>query len=187
MEYIQKRYKYADVPFPERSSYTINITSDMANTSSNMNMNIANMMKTAHTQSCQSEHLLCPGCGRMTFCQNKSNMQALSQNEQNVQIEENQQQGQYMQNMTEVQQKEMICPECQNCSKCPGCGRMTYSENKSNIQTMSQNVEVNVQNQNVQNSENEQLEQQEQQEQNVAVQQDECICPDCKKTEIATD
>ena len=45
----------------------------------------------------------------------------------------------------------------------------------------------------MQSSENEQNvlveenEQQEQQEQNVAVQQDECICPDCKKTEIATD
>ena len=43
MEYIQKRYKYADVPFPERSSYTVNITSDIVNTSSNMNMNVTNM------------------------------------------------------------------------------------------------------------------------------------------------
>ena len=164
MEYIQKRYKYADVPFPERSSYTVNITSDIVNTSSNMNMNVTNMtninnnenilIQNAHSSSCQSEHLLCPGCGRMTLCQNKSNIQAMSQNDQNVQIEENQQQGQYIQNMTEVQQKEMICPECQNCSKCPGCGRMTYSENKSNIQTTSQNI---------------------------AMKQEECICPDCQK------
>ena len=42
MEYIQKRYKYANVPFPERNSYTIHITSD-ANSCSNMNMNITNM------------------------------------------------------------------------------------------------------------------------------------------------
>ena len=133
----------------------MNVT-NMTNINNNENILIQN----AHSSSCQSEHLLCPGCGRMTLCQNKSNIQAMSQNDQNVQIEENQQQGQYIQNMTEVQQKEMICPECQNCSKCPGCGRMTYSENKSNIQTTSQNI---------------------------AVQQDECICPDCKKTEIATD
>ena len=166
MEYIQKRYKYADVPFPERSSYTVNITSDMVNTSSNMNMNVANMMQNAHSRSCQSEHLLCPGCGRMTFCQNKSSIQAMSQNDQNVQIEENQRQGQYMQNMTKVQQKGMICPECQKCSKCPGCGRMTYSENKSNIQTMSQNVEVTNVNQ---------------------AQKGVCICPDCKNKEIETD
>ena len=166
MEYIQKRYKYADVPFPERSSYTVNITSDMVNTSSNMNMNVANMMQNAHSRSCQSEHLLCPGCGRMTFCQNKSSIQAMSQNDQNVQIEENQRQEQYMQNMTKVQQKGMICPECQKCSKYPGCGRMTYSENKSNIQTMSQNVEVTNVNQ---------------------AQKGVCICPDCQNKEIETD
>ena len=80
-----------------------------------------------------------------------------------------------------MKQEECICPDCQKCS------------GSDNAQTISQNVEVNVQNQNVQSSENEQNvlveenEQQEQQEQNVAVQQDECICPDCKKTEIATD
>ena len=214
MEYVQRRYKNADVPFPERSSYTIHITSDMVNTNSNINMNIATMtninnteniqMQNAQTCSCRSENMLCPGCGRMTFTQNKTGMQTLSQNnenininvnqtqniqtsemEQNVQVEENQiqqqqeqQQEQYEQNMAGVQNEECICPQCQNMHKCPGCGRMVYSENKVDIQTMSQNCEnaninVNVnETQNMQRSEN---------EQNVVMQQEECICPECQK------
>lgn len=62
--YIQKRYTVAEGPFPERNSYTINIISDMVNTSSEMNGNCGCCM-------------LCPGCGRMT------------QKSQNIQIEQN--------------------------------------------------------------------------------------------------
>ena len=87
-EYIQKKYKYAEVPFPERSSYTIHITSDMTNVNNSENILVQN----AKTQSCRSENMLCPGCGRMTFCQNKSNMQ----------------------NIASARQGECICPNCKN-------------------------------------------------------------------------
>jgi len=93
-EYIQKKYKYAEVPFPERSSYTIHITSDMTNVNNSENILVQN----AKTQSCRSENMLCPGCGRMTFCQNKSNMQS-SEVEQNI---------------ASAQQGECICPNCKN-------------------------------------------------------------------------
>jgi hypothetical protein len=117
-EYIQKKYKYAEVPFPERRSYTIHITSDMTNMNNNENIIIQN----DQTQSCQSENMLCPGCGRMTFCQNKSDVQAMSQNCENV--------------------------------------NMNISQNQNNIQ--SSEVEKNIE----------------------SIQQDECICPDCKKNEV---
>ena len=87
-EYIQKKYKYAEVPFPKRSSYTIHITSDMTNVNNSENILVQN----AQTQSYRSENMLCPGCGRMTFCQNKSNMQ----------------------NIASAQQGECICPNCKN-------------------------------------------------------------------------
>jgi hypothetical protein len=93
-EYIQKKYKYAEVPFPERSSYTIHITSDMTNVNNSENILVQN----AQTQSYRSENMLCPGCGRMTFCQNKSNMQS-SKVEQNI---------------ASAQQGECICPNCKN-------------------------------------------------------------------------
>ena len=40
MEYVQRKYKNADVPFPERSSYNVNVTQDMVNTYSQMNTNV---------------------------------------------------------------------------------------------------------------------------------------------------
>jgi len=196
MEYIQKRYKYANVPFPERNSYTIHITSD-ANSCSNMNMNITNMtnvnvnnsenilMQNAQTRSCQSENMLCPGCGRMTFCQNKSNIQTMSQNCENVnmnliQAQNNIQSTEAEQNiqMSENMALQQSACTCHNCHQCPGCGRMTLSENKSNVQTVSQNYEsvnmnISQTQNNIQSSEV---------EQNIAsAQQEECICPDCRK------
>ena len=117
----------------------------------------------------------CPGCGRMTYSENKSNIQTMSQNCENmvnVNQTQNNMQTENEQNIA-MKQEECICPDCQKCS---GCG---------NIQTMSQNVEVNV-NQ-TQNMQNVHVEENEQHEQNVAVQQDECICPDCKQTEVVTD
>ena len=70
-EYIQKKYKYAEVPFPNSENI---------------------LVQNAQTQSCRSENMLCPGCGRMTFCQNKSNMQ----------------------NIASARQGECICPNCKN-------------------------------------------------------------------------
>lgn len=69
--YIQKRYTVAEGPFPERNSYSINIISDMVNTSSEMNGNCGCM--------------LCPGCGRMT--QKSQNIQ-IEQSENDVQQKE---------------------------------------------------------------------------------------------------
>ena len=68
--------------------------SDMTNVNNSENILVQN----AKTQSCRSENMLCPGCGRMTFCQNKSNMQS-SEVEQNI---------------ASAQQGECICPNCKN-------------------------------------------------------------------------
>ena len=86
--YIQKRYTVAEGPFPERNSYTINIISNMVNTSSEMNANCGNT--------------LCPGCGRMTLCQKNE----MTQRIQNTKIELNEE------NAME-QKEECICPNCQ--------------------------------------------------------------------------
>ena len=98
MEYVQKRYKYADVPFPERSSRTININQEMINTSSNMNTNInineTSVKKNTNILNCnckiecgQDEACLCPGCGRMTLNQSQlRNVQTESQSSQNIEM-----------------------------------------------------------------------------------------------------
>ena len=143
-----------------------------------MNMNITNMtninnnenilIQNSHTRSSQSEQMLCPGCGRMLFGQNKTCMQAMNQNCENANININQTQNiQRSQNEQNVafQQEECICPDCR---KCPGCG---------NIQTMNQI-------RNIQRSEAEQNVQVEENEQQDIVQQNECICPGCKQTKV---
>ena len=57
---VQQKYKVADQPFPERSTFTINIkderiVNDNYNSESNINTNYNNI-----------HNSLCPGCGRMT-------------------------------------------------------------------------------------------------------------------------
>ena len=49
MEYVQKKYRYVDIPFPERSAYKVNVTQDMIHTTSNINMKV-NMTKNITTQ-----------------------------------------------------------------------------------------------------------------------------------------
>ena len=175
MEYVQKKYRYADIPFPERSAYTVNVTQDMINTTSNMNMNI-NMNQNIITQTSnirsnqmnyiQTGNCLCPACGRMTYrinnqienaenvqsSQNLENNENIEQVENNVNIE-NAQNIQKTEENVEIQKQECLCPNCEN--------------NENNVQEVKKEECLCHECEN-----------------NEEIQKKECICPECKKEEI---
>ena len=98
-EYIQKKYTIAEVPFPERRSYLVNITQEMINTNSNINANFnqnlfiqnANIQRNQFLYA-QNGNMECPGCGRMLYNQ-MNNFEIVQRNDA-------------------AQNEECLCPEC---------------------------------------------------------------------------
>jgi hypothetical protein len=194
MEYVQKKYRYADIPFPERSAYTVNVTQDMINTTSNMNMNI-NMNQNIITQTSnirsnqmnyiQTGNCLCPACGRMTYrinnqienaenvqsSQNLENNENIEQVENNVNIE-NEQNIQKTEENVEIQKQECLCPNCENNEnnveiKKEECLCHECEKNENNVQEVKKEECLCHECEN-----------------NEEIQKKECICPECKKEEI---